>query len=143
MKTTLLALLTSCTLLACKKDQPAPSLNQAFELPLNQTVSLATGGGALSITLTDVQESRCPANAYCIWAGYAAVTLELKDASATPQTARLSLLNKPSPEYTRDSVAVTLNQQRYWLRLLAVQPYPSATGGTSQPKTATLRLRPR
>lgn len=143
MKTTFLALLTSCTLLACKKDQPEPSLNQAFEVQLNQPTSLATSGGALSITLTDAQDSRCPLNAYCIWAGYAAVTLQLKDASAVAQTARLSLLNKPSPEYSRDSVAVTLNQHDYWLRLLDLKPYPSTTGGSSQPPTATLRLRPR
>jgi len=36
---------------------------------------------------------------------------------------------------------VTLNNQAYWLRLLAVNPYPS-TKSVSQPKTATLRLRP-
>ncbi|MVN76633.1 hypothetical protein GO988_09890 [Hymenobacter sp. HMF4947] len=143
MKKTFFALLTGCTLLACKKDQPGPALNQTFELPLNQTTTLATGSSPISISLTDVQDSRCPINAYCIWAGYAAVTLKLSDASVVAQTARLSLLNKPSPDYTRDSIAVTLNQQDYWLRLLNVTPYPSTTGGTGQAKTAVLRLRPR
>ena len=138
-----LLLLVAGGLAACKKDQPGPSLNQTFELPLHQTATLATGSSPLRITLTNVQDSRCPINAFCIWAGYAAVTLELKDAAAAPQTARISLHYKDLSQYSADSVAVTLNQQDYWLRLLDVTPYPSTTGGSSQPPTAVLRLRPR
>ncbi|MEJ7663206.1 MAG: hypothetical protein WKG07_28530 [Hymenobacter sp.] len=53
------------------------------------------------------------------------------------QTARLGY----DRSYTLDSVLVTLNQQAYWLRLLAVNPYPSIKNG-SETRTATLRLRP-
>jgi hypothetical protein len=71
-----------------------------------------------------------------------AVTIELTDGTAAPQTARISLRYKDLPNYSLDSAAVTLNQQAYWLRLLDVTPYPSLAG-SSQPTTAKLRLRPR
>ena len=40
----------------------------------------------------------------------------------------------------RDSAAVTLANQGYWLYLLAVNPYPTLDGSGAAPKTATLRL---
>lgn len=108
---------------------------------MQQTATLpAPSGGPISITLTDVQDSRCPSGMQCIWAGYAAVTLQLTDATAAPQTARLTLLNN-LPTYTRDSVSVTLNRREYWLRLLDVTPYPGEGNGSTK-RTATLRLRP-
>ncbi len=142
MNDILLVLLAASVLTACKKELGASEQavdNAAILLSYKQPVAVLTGAaGATQLTLTDVQDSRCPINAYCIWAGYAAVTVELTDATSTLQTARLSLLNKPSPAYSLDSVAVTLNQQAYWLRLVAVSPYAA-----NQLQRATLRLRPR
>ena len=134
-------MLASGGLLACQKDQATPSINQPFDLQLKQTATLTAGGNPVRITLTNVLDSRCPANVVCFQAGYAAVTLELTDASAGAQTARINLHFKNLPTYSLDSAAVTLNQQEYWLRLLDVNPYPGTNG--RQPQTATLRLRPR
>lgn len=146
MKTLLFLLLAGSGMAACKKDSGTDQKtagNAAIALTYKQPVAVPTGSlGTAQVTLTEVLDSRCPANAFCIWAGYAAVTVELTDAISPPQTVRLSLLNKLSPAYTLDSVAITLNQQAYWLRLVEVSPYPS-TGTGSQPQTATLRLRPR
>ena len=145
MKFLPLMLLASSALLACKKDAgPGSSsvvIGQPFSVAMQQTATLpATSGGPITITLTDVQDSRCPSGMQCIWAGYAAVTLQLTDATATPQTARLTLLNN-LPTYTRDSVSVTLNRREYWLRLLDVTPYPGEGNGSTK-TMATLRLRP-
>lgn len=145
MKFLPLTLLACSTLLACKKDAGLGTLDtgssQLFKVTIQQLVTVpATSGGPITITLTDVQESRCPSGMQCIWAGYAAVTLQLTDATATPQTARINLLARDLPTYTLDSVNVTLNQKKYWLRLLDVSPYPGT--GSSSAKTATLRLRP-
>jgi hypothetical protein len=139
------ALLVSSTLLACQKDDGLNSssvtVGQPFELHMQQAATVpAASGGPITFTLTDVQDARCPSGMQCIWAGYAAVTVQLTDATATPQMARISLLNRYLPTYALDSVSVTLNQRKYWLRLLDVSPYPSA--GSSQPTTARLRLRP-
>lgn len=146
MRTALLLVLASGGLLACKKElttaPAAASIGQPFEVALQQTTTLPAAGGPVRIALSGVQDSRCPSGGQCIWAGYVAVTVELTDATATPQTARISLHYKDLPGYALDSVAVTLNQQAYWLRLLAVTPYPSLVG-SSQPTTAKLCLRPR
>lgn len=145
MKTLLVVLVASYGLLACKKDDAAgkvaAAIGQPFDLTEQQTTTLpVSGSSALSITLTKVLESRCPATMQCITAGYAAVDVELADAATAPQTAHISLGASRVPAYTRDSVTVTLSTQKYWLRLLDVKPYP--TGASGQTKTATLRLRP-
>ncbi|MFD1871282.1 hypothetical protein [Hymenobacter bucti] len=143
MKRTFLVLLVG-GLLACKKTagpaDSAPAIGQPFELGLQKAATLSGSGGPISLTLTEVHEARCPSGMQCIWAGYAAVAVQLSDATGIPQTARISLLNKYLPTYTLDSVSVELNQKTYWLRLLEVTPYPGTNGG--QLTTAKLRLRP-
>jgi hypothetical protein len=145
MKLLSFMLAASGLLAACKTTviPAAPMLadSQPFELVKQKTTIIpVNGGGSISLTLTDVQDARCPSGTQCIWAGYAAVTVQLTDATATPQTARIALLIKDLPTYTRDSVSVTLNQKPYWLRLLEVNPYPGT--GSGQPPAAKLRLRP-
>ena len=140
-------LVAGSLLAACKTTTgpaaPALGSGQPFELVMQQAATIpASGSAPISLTLTEVKDSRCPSGAQCIWAGYVAVSVRLTDATAVPQTARISLLYKGLPGYAPDSVAVTLNQRAYWLRLLDVAPYPSLVG-SSQPPTATLRLRPR
>lgn len=119
---------------------PALDGSQPFELVMQKAATVPASGGSVSFTLTEVQDSRCPSGTQCIWAGYAAVAVQLTDATATPQTARITLLNNYLPAYARDSVSVILNQKAYWLRLLEVSPYPGT--GSGQPTTAKLRLRP-
>lgn len=142
MKTFLVMLAVGSSLVACKKNQGEPVPSQTFELPYQQatTVLVRASDKPVQATLTQVYDSRCPANAYCIWAGYAAVVVQLTDEAGTAQTARLSLHFK-DPSYATDSATVVLKGQAYWLRLLAVNPYPG-TSSTSQLPTATLRLRP-
>ena len=145
MKTLLVMLIAGGGLLACKKDDAtgkvAAIIGQPFDLADKQTTTLPVSGGSpLSITLTKVLDSRCPTGMQCITAGYAAVDVELADATTAPQTAHISLNFSGLPGYTRDSVAVVISQQKYWLRLLDVKPYPSTT--SSQTPIATLRLRP-
>jgi hypothetical protein len=147
MRSILLIALATSGLVACKKElatgQADANVGQPFDVVLQQTTSLhPTAGGPARFSLTAVQDSRCPSGAQCIWAGYVAVTIELTDGTAAPQTARISLRYKDLLNYSLDSAAVTLNQQAYWLRLLDVTPYPSLAG-SSQPTTAKLRLRPR
>jgi hypothetical protein len=146
MKRLLSVLVASSLLVACKTTvvpaTQALRIGQPFELVMQKAAAIPAGGGPITLTLTEVKDSRCPSGGQCIWAGYVAVTVQLTDAAAIPQTARISLRYKDLPNYTLDSVAVTLNQQAYWLRLLDVTPYPSLAG-SSQPTTAKLRLRPR
>ena len=139
MKLLAILLLAGSGLLACQqKDSiaPATGVGQPFEVAYQQTATLpVSSAGTILATLTQVVDSRCPANAYCIWAGNAEVAVAITDGGSAVQTVRLSL----TPRLVPDSVTVTLHQQSYWLRLLDVKPYP---GTSDQTKTATLRLRP-
>jgi hypothetical protein len=121
------------SLLACKKDDANPTQN--FELVYHKPTTIAASG-PVQATLTTINDSRCPSDLVCITGGTVAVTVTFTNAGPD-QTARLGY----DRSYTRDSVLVTLNRQAYWLRLLAVNPYPSTTNA-SQVRTATLRLRP-
>lgn len=122
-------------LVACKKEGASPA--QSFDLVYQQPTTI-TASGPAQATLTAINESRCPSDVVCITGGTVAVTVTVTFSGAGPdRTARLGY----DRSYTRDSVLVTLNSQAYWLRLLAVNPYPS-TQNASLPKTATLRLRP-
>jgi len=142
MKALCLLLLLRGLSTSCQKI-PSPgaseiSIGQPFSLVSGQQTTLPAGSdGPGQLTLKEVLDARCPSGAQCLWEGYVAVTVELTDAAGPPQMARLALSRIPVPPNTRDSVAVTLNQRAYWLRLLAVSS--DAPGGTA--KTATLRLR--
>lgn len=137
-------LLVAGSLFACKKTtgpgNPVPVIGQPIELVLQKAATISSSGGPISLTLTEVHEARCPSGGQCFWAGYAAVAVQLTDATDAPQTAHISLLNNYLPTYTLDSVRVVLNQKTYWLRLLEVNPYPGTE--SSQSTTAKLRLRP-
>jgi hypothetical protein len=134
MTRTLLVLLAG-GLLACGKT--SMQARQVVALVPKQPTTLALGGpGSVEATLTELNDSRCPSDVVCIWAGTIDATLALTDGSAT-QTVRLGY----EKNYASDSVDVLLNKRRYWVRLLDVTPYPSSKNG-SLLRTATLRLRP-
>jgi hypothetical protein len=133
MKFAYASLFLYASLLSCRKD--SPGLTQVFTLGYREVTTLPVSG-SVHATLTELNDSRCPSNATCIWAGTIAAKVELTDGTTT-QTLRLGY-EKP---YGADSVAVVLASQRYWLRLLDAKPYPTTTNG-SQPRQAFFRLRP-
>ncbi|MBJ6144446.1 hypothetical protein [Hymenobacter sp. BT559] len=135
MKRTLVGLLGG--LLACSCGKTTPQLGQDVALVPKQPVTLALGSpGHVEATLTELSDSRCPSDAVCIWAGTLMATVVLTD-DGTAQTVRLGY----QKSYAADSVNVTLNRQKYWVRLLDATPYPS-TKNMGQLRAATLRLRP-
>ena len=143
MKPLLLVLLASTSLLACHKDDPinkvAAVVGQPFDLSPQQTATLPTSSTPIGVTLKTVNDSRCPSDGQCIWAGYVAVDVELTDAAPASQMARISLHVKNITGYATDSVRVTLNRRPYSLQLLDVTPYPTLANN-GQGKVATLRL---
>lgn len=140
MKKCLSFLVLLVSLAACQQDEDSLPNANLFEVSKDQTMSVpVTGVGEVSVTLKSVVDSRCPTGAQCIWAGNATTGVQLKAGSAAAQTVALCLGQCATRWHNRDSVAVELNQQPYWLLLTAVNPYPSLQEiGTS--KTATLSL---
>lgn len=60
-------------------------------LGLGQTV--AVPGTTATVTLESVQDHRCPRDVMCVWAGYVAATLGVRDAPG--QTIRQVVLSQP------------------------------------------------
>ena len=129
---------------ACKATTPvAPATaTEVLALVYKQPLALDGSAGGSQLEFSDVEDSRCPTGAQCIWAGEARVTLTLTESSTAPQQVRLGLNPGPKgPNALPDSLSVVLHRQPYWVRLLSVTPYPSLNG-TPGPKVATVRLRP-
>ncbi len=120
---------------ACKSNETTP--NDSVRLGLHQSARL---GSEVVVRVDSIQDSRCPINVDCIWAGQAKVNLLLsknKDSS----TVRLVL----SPDVTAssvkrlDSTNVTLDSQSYKVILREVNPYPG-TSANGQPPTAVVQV---
>ena len=98
---------------ACSNDPTAP-LDRAFTLDVGQTVSV--DDAELSIKFVRVTEdSRCPANVQCIWAGNGQIEIEARD-DGQPNTLALNTMEGAK------EVVVGL----YRIQLLALEPSPVA-----------------
>lgn len=105
---------------------PAPSstpgeLGQEFEAAYQQAVILASE--KLSFVFQSlVQDSRCPSDVTCIWAGNVTIKVQLTQNGTELGTAELTLGATP------ESTAKIGN---YQLTLLEVTPYPKSTESRS------------
>jgi hypothetical protein len=87
----LLALLPfeSCDLLGFLRFSVDVPLGSTFQLSIGQTARLKSED--LAITFRDVlEDSRCPVDVQCVWAGHAKVALELSQSGKARQTVELS-----------------------------------------------------
>jgi hypothetical protein len=126
-------------------------INQQFELALHDKLVLKSStqqevnNKLGEIAFSQLDESRCPANAMCIRQGAAVTTFKITtDPGAEAQTVRMFvgdfMPNDPRKKrnLSADTVAVQLaNKAKYRLILKKVAPYPGT--GTDTPK-ATLLL---
>lgn len=119
---------------ACKSSDTTPS--DSISLGLHQSGRL---GSEVVVRVDSIQDSRCPLNVNCIWAGQAKVKLLLsKDTDST--AVRLSLGADPGSSNKRpDSTTVSLRSESFKVILREVNPYPGSTA-TSQPQTAVVQV---
>lgn len=101
-------------------SQAIAALDDTVRVPLGQQASTRDGRLALRYVKL-VNESRCPANAICVWQGDAAVQLE---ARAGGGTANVTIHTALDPK--------VLELSGYRVSLLEVQPYPG-TGSQASP----------
>lgn len=90
------------------------ALDQPFVVRMGQSVAVPDAGVRVSLTGV-VEDSRCPRNVDCFWAGRAQLSFQLDGAE---RSARLTLSTQPPDGRTR----------AYWqglaLELVSVEPYP-------------------
>jgi hypothetical protein len=80
-----------------------------------------------TLTFYEVEDSRCPKGAQCIWAGNAMVDLQLNGVTTEGGSSkRVSMcLGQCSTDFkTADSLNLEFTGQKYRLILNAVNPYP-------------------
>jgi hypothetical protein len=138
----LAALLVFCILLAstCKKAD----LDGSIKSELNKPFSLAVGEKALFGTnnllleLSGINDSRCPADGQCIWAGYVKVELNVTGSGMKKTALNLCLGQCDNRFKETDTVSFNVDNASYSVILTKVSPYP----GTDQGKqTAVLLLK--
>lgn len=119
---------------ACKSNETTPT--DSLSLGLHQSGRL---GSDVVVRVDSIQDSRCPVNVVCVWAGQAKVNLSLKkDSDST--AVRLSLGADPGSTNKRpDSTTVSLKSETYKVILREVNPFPGTTSST-QPQTAVVQV---
>ncbi len=94
------------------QESSPPSLGEAFELAVHQTAQITAEN--ISVTFQEVlEDSRCPVDVTCIWAGLAKVSLQVV---VSGQERELSLSTSP-PENS-----AVFENYTFWLIL--VRPVP-------------------
>lgn len=106
---------------SCKKDIDTFIPSQTFELKYGETKINADYG--LSIHLDSVlNDSRCPANANCIWAGNAEVRFVYSKDNNT-----VNFVLNTLPAFRTDSLI-----NGYRIKLIKLSPYPEIAGSIKQ-----------
>jgi hypothetical protein len=129
--------ISSLLFIACQRTDTTPA--DQVSISVNQSARV---GADVVVRADSIQDSRCPVNVTCVWAGQAKVKLELSKGNDN-QTLRLILdgggvRNTPN---RADSTQVSLAGQNYKVILREVNPYPG-TGPVGQPQTAIVQVTP-
>lgn len=96
-------------------------LDFPFHLRINQTAIIKTEN--VSIQFLDiVEDSRCPSDVRCIWAGQVTISVNITKYCDSPHRMNLTV----GPLGSNSSIGELDN---YKIQLLQVQPYPKASTG--------------
>ncbi|WP_426278846.1 hypothetical protein ACN9MN_06350 [Chryseobacterium sp. S-02] len=80
----------------------------------------------MNVTFKGVSEdSRCPKDVTCVWAGVAVAQVEVMGTATRPMTLNLASIDNKGRNYTKST-----EFNGYIISLADVQPYPGATEGT-------------
>lgn len=139
-KRALFGIFLSATLISptCKDEfheNSKAALNLPFELTVYENVIFSDIG--LKIELSGVNDSRCPANVQCIWAGNAKLNLTISG-GVMQNAVNLCLGQCETGFRETDTIAFNHRSQSYILVLKKVQPYP---GTADAKKSAVLVLK--
>ena len=94
------------------QESSPPKLGEEFELAVHQTVQISAEN--ISVTFQEVlEDSRCPIDVTCIWAGLAEVSLQV---AVSSQERELSLSTSPPDNST------VFENYTFWL--IKVRPVP-------------------
>ena len=97
---------------------------------------VVTANGSLTVKLVEINDSRCPAKVTCIWAGHAAVTLQVSGPGSPAGSVTIGTEAPPNMKLPRDG-----SYGGYLFHLVGLEP-GNADGSTqAEPsQRATVRV---
>lgn len=118
-------LLTQLLLFGCnvvmnagEPDPPQAGVGQEFPIKVGQQIKLA--GQDVKVKFVAVSEdSRCPTDVNCVWAGNAAIALDFVDGNCTTLLKLNTHQNSQSPENGKAGT--------YRVKLVKLDPHPRST----------------
>lgn len=118
------------TLLGCAVDPikptggPSKPSTGVQVIVLSSGQQVVTGDGSLTVKLVEINDSRCPAKVTCIWAGHAAVTLQISKPGSPVGRVTIGTEAPPNMNLPRDA-----NYEGYSFHLVGLEP-GNADGST-------------
>ncbi len=128
----------------CQKDSGPDPRSAAFGedlvLSKGQSAMLNQNGGNadLMVETKDIQESRCPSDVICVWAGFATASLKLSHNGATGDL-DLCLGSCAEKYNVQDTGFISLDNVNYGVILKEIAPFPTSQNG-NEPKTAVVEV---
>lgn len=112
-------------LTSCKTEKV--SLKEGSRTFYYQQPELMNSKTQTFVTLTEVQDARCPEDVVCIWAGYVTVYLEfdLRDLKKKQNTQLCFNCMSSKPGNTSAESEIDLEGTKYRLTLQSVKPNPN------------------
>ncbi|MBD3218924.1 MAG: hypothetical protein GF310_11665 [candidate division Zixibacteria bacterium] len=102
--------------------------DSAFQVQVGETVDIGYGNSVyvpeadLTISFNGkVADSRCPINAYCVWAGQAEAEFTIRKGDGMPVISRA--IQSPNPNLTKPAI-----YPGYEIRMVGLHPYPQEPG---------------
>lgn len=123
-------LLTSCN----KDDDQTANFDEIFELEFAETKDVENIDYKISFTEL-IEESRCPADAICVWEGRAVVQVQLQvqEAIFNYELATFNSIDLDSLK--------TFTHDEYTIELMEVNPYPGNIGQQANEEDYSIELR--
>ncbi|MFN7990682.1 MAG: hypothetical protein U0R44_00840 [Candidatus Micrarchaeia archaeon] len=125
MQRMLALIVLSSLLLGCVQPQEGThyGYGEEFKLRINQTASVGDDG--LSVTFGGVSEdSRCPSDVVCIWAGRVSVDLKVIKNSDGPEPGFLIPIQLTKGQGNDSASFSDSGGRTYLVKLAGVEPYP-------------------
>src|SRR5688572_2353170 len=104
------------SLLFCYSCEKEADSKASFVIPINECREKNFSGKTIRLCLDNIQDSRCPSMANCVWAGYAmaSFTLKLKGQNVPLELSTITML----PNLKRDTSLLG-----YKIKLVNILPY--------------------
>lgn len=113
---------------------------ETFTLKKGVPVKITGINDPLTLELNTVTDSRCPANAVCVWLGFAKVSLSVANAVEQLQDVQLCIGDcRPDPVRSKHEMEILVGNSKYKLILKEVLPYPG-TEEEGQEKTVRMAV---